>query len=187
MKYLDKILKSWKTVFTYDDIQILLWIESRNTIKSFLDRQIKAWIFESKFRWIYALSKFDIFEFASKLKKNSYISFETVLKQSSIIFQDYWKTIFLASDNTITKKVSWTEFKYLKIKNDILHNPLWLISKGNFLIATAERAICDRLYLSKDYYFDNLDWIDKKRLKEVSKIYNRRVISEVDNLIKNVK
>jgi len=43
MKYLDKILNSWKTVFTYDDISILLSIENKNTIKSFINRLVKSW------------------------------------------------------------------------------------------------------------------------------------------------
>jgi hypothetical protein len=57
-----------------------------------------------------------LFELATKLRKNSYISFETVLKQEWIIFQDYGNTIFLASDNTINKETSENKFKYLKLK-----------------------------------------------------------------------
>jgi hypothetical protein len=52
---------------------------------------------------IFALPHYDPFEFATQFKKNSYISFETVLKQEGIIFQDYGKTIFLASDRRETK------------------------------------------------------------------------------------
>jgi len=53
------------------------------------------------------------------------------------------------------------------------------------MIASAERAICDRLYLSPNYYFDNLEAIDKEKLQEISLIYNKRVILEINNLIKN--
>jgi hypothetical protein len=52
---------------------------------------------------LYAFPRFDHFEFATLLKKNSYISFETVLKKEAIIFQDYGNTLFLASDKTLTK------------------------------------------------------------------------------------
>lgn len=187
MKYLDKILNCWKTVFSYDDISILLNISNRNTIKSIITRLLKSWIIKSDYKWIYSLKKYDIYELASKLKKNSYISFETVLKKSWIIFQDYSNTVFLASNNTISKKINETNFKYNKIKDSILYNPLWIINKWNYMIASPERAICDRLYLSSNYYFDNIDNIDKQKIIEISQIYNKRVILEVKNLIEDAK
>ena len=55
------------------------------------------------------------------------------------------------------------------------------------MIASTERAICDRLYLSKNYYFDNLENIDFEKLEEISQIYNKRVILYVKKLIKNVE
>jgi len=187
MKYLDKILNSQKTVFSYDDISAILCIENKNTIKSFIFRLLKNWIFKSNFKWIYTLNKYNIFEFASKLKKDSYISFETVLKQNWVIFQDYSNTIFLASNNSILKNIWWNYFKYNKLKDSILYNPLWIINKWNYLIACTERAICDRIYLSPNYYFDNLENIDKQKLLEISQIYNKRVILEIKKLLKNVK
>lgn len=185
MKYIDKILKSWKTVFTYNDIQTILWISNKFTIKSFFVRWIKLWIFQNISKWIYALQKFDNLELATKLKKNSYISFETVLKKEWVIFQDYGNSIFVASDQSINKQILNKQFTYLKLKNSILTNPIWIANKWNYMIASAERAICDRLYLSPGYYLDNLENIDKEKLQEISLIYNKRVILEVNNLIKN--
>ena len=40
MRYLWKILKSKKTVFNYDDIKNILWIENKNTIKKFFERAV---------------------------------------------------------------------------------------------------------------------------------------------------
>ncbi len=180
-----KLLQSKKTVFTYQNLQSILWIQNRDTLKSFLERQIKAWILIRPYKWIYALQDFDIFEFATKIKTQSYISFETVLKKEWIIFQDYWKTIFLASDNSIEKKAFWYTFKCLKVKDNILYNPIWLINKWWYFIATKERAICDRLYLSQNYYFDNLEWINKEKLLEISQIYSQRVFLHVKQLIEN--
>jgi len=161
MKNIEKIINSKKTVFDYNDIKNILNISNKNTIKSFFYRWVKAGIFVNLYKWIYALKNYDIFELAVKLKNNSYISFETVLKKQWIIFQDYWNTIFLASNNTVEKK-------------------LW-----NYIIASKERAICDRIYLSKNYYFDNLEWIDKEKILEISQIYNKRVILEIKKLVKN--
>lgn len=185
MKYMNKILKSWKTVFNYKDIWLLTWINNRETIKSFLSRQVKSWVFENPYKWIYILHNFDKYEFASKIKKNSYISFETVLKSAWIIFQDYSNTIFLASDNTGEKKAVWLNFVYSKIKDAILYNPLWIEQKWQYSIASPERAICDRVYTSGDYYFDNLESVNIEKLKKISKIYNKRVILQINKLIKN--
>ncbi|MDP3381306.1 MAG: hypothetical protein Q8S84_07580 [bacterium] len=55
------------------------------------------------------------------------------------------------------------------------------------MIASKERAVCDRIYLSKNYYFDNLESINLEKLEEISQIYNKRVILEIKKLIKNVK
>lgn len=185
MKYGDILLKSRKTIFNYNDIKNLLWITNKNTIKSFFNRSVNQWILQNIYKGFYALNDYSIYELWTKLKINSYISFETVLKKEWVIFQDYWESIFLASDDSVTKKVEKIEFKYLKIKNDILLNPLGIINKWNYMIATKERAICDRIYLSKNYYFDNIEWIDKEKLIQISKIYNKRVILEVNKLVKN--
>lgn len=185
MKHMNKILKSGKTIFTYKDIWLLLWMENKDTIKSFLSRQTKSWTLQRIYQGIYALPNFNKYEFASKLKKNSYISFETVLKSKWIIFQDYSNTIFLASDNTWEKKAIWLNFVYNKIKNSTLHNPLWIEQKWQYTIASAERAICDRVYISGDYYFDNLEWINTQKLKKIAQIYNKRVVLQIDKLIKN--
>ncbi len=150
---------------------------------SIVSRLLKSKILLNPYKGIYTLANYDIFELASKIKKNSYVSFETVLRKEWIVFQEYWETIFLATDNTIEKSAVWYTFKCIKIKDDILYNPLGIIKKNWYSIATPERAICDRIYSSKNYYFDNLADIDKEKLQEISQIYNKRVILEVKKLI----
>lgn len=131
---------------------------------------------------MYTLKKYERFELGTKLKKNSYVSFESVLRQGGIIFQEYGEEVFLASDNTLKKEVDGVRYTYRKIRNDILHNPLGIVRQGAYLIASKERAICDRLYLTPQYHFDSLDGIDMEKLKELSQIYNKRVIDTVYTL-----
>ena len=145
MKYFNKILSSGKTIFRYQDLEILLWVSNRNTLKSFFQRGVDEGVFVLVQKGIYSLKKYDLFELATKLKKNSYISFETVLKDKWIIFQDYGNTLFLASNNTLEKKISNISYKYLKLKNDILLNPIGIEQKDNYMIASVERAICRSL------------------------------------------
>jgi len=178
-----KLLHSWKTVFLKWDIMNILKFNTNMALDKFVYRAKKTWLLDNIFYWIYVFKNYNIFEFACKLKKKSYISLETVLKKEGIVFQ-YYETIFLISDNSLEKKVLWKTFKFNKIKNDILLNPLWLSNEWNYLIASKERAICDRIYLSKNYYFDDLSNIDFEKLIEIWQIYNKRVILEVNKLVK---
>jgi hypothetical protein len=180
-----KILDSWKTVFTKKDLEKILNFKTKMALDKFLYREKKKWFLKNIFYWIYVLKNYDIFELACKIRKKSYISLETVLKKEWIIFQ-YYNEIFLISDDNLEKKVGDIKFKFHKIKDSVLLNQLGLIHKKNYIIASKERAICDRIYLSKNYYFDSLEWVNFDALQEISKIYNnKRVILEVNKLIKN--
>jgi hypothetical protein len=53
--------------------------------------------------------------------------------------------------------------------------------------ASVERALCDRLYLTKNYHFDNLEHINWENLEEISQIYNKRVILAIKKLKKNAQ
>lgn len=177
-----KLINSWKTVFIKKDISNILDFKTEMALDKFLYRAKKEWFFKNIFYWVYTLEKYDILEFASKIKKKSYISLETVLKREWVIFQ-YYEDIFLISDNSFKKNIEWQNFIFHKIKDSILSNPLWLNNNHKYMISSKERAICDRLYLSKNYYFDNLSEIDFDKLEEISKIYNnKRVILEVKKL-----
>jgi hypothetical protein len=49
-----------------------------------------------------------------------------------------------------------------------LLNPLWIENKWKFYIASPERAICDKIYLNKNYYFDNLKSINLDKLRQIA-------------------
>lgn len=183
MSNLEKLLKTWKTVFTVDDLKKILDTTNEASIRNFLSRTGKKETLQNLYYWIWWFKHFDIFELACKINKNAYISFETVLKKEWVIFQ-YYETIFLASDKSIEKSWFWNNFKTYKLKNSILLNPLWIEHKWNFMIASKERAICDKLYLSSNYYFDNLSDINWEKIEEISQIYNKRVIKEIKSLQK---
>ena len=187
MKYINKIINSEKTVFRYHDLSLLLGISNKYTLKNIFQRWVDEGIFVLLQKWIYWLKKYNSYELWTKLKTKSYISFETVLKSEWVIFQDYGNQIFLASDNNLKKNVVNTSYVYHKIQDNILMNPLGLIHKWSYTIASKERAICDRIYLSKNYYFDSLENINFQLLEKIAEIYNKRVILEVKKLIKNAQ
>ena len=184
MSNYNKILESGKSVFTKKDLEKILYLNTKWALDKFLYREKNKGFLINLSHGIYTLKKFDILELASKIRKKSYLSLETVLKKHWVIFQ-YYDDIFLISDDTIQRKVWNINFRFNKIKDSILLNQLGLEHKGSYTIASKERAICDRIYLSKNYYFDDLSEIDFGKLREISEIYkNKRVSSEVNKLIK---
>jgi len=53
-----------------------------------------------------------------------------------------------------------------------------IAQKENYFIATRERAFLDALYLYKNYYFDNLDVLDEKKVFEILKIYQNKTLEQ---------
>ena len=94
--------------------------------------------------------------------------------------------LFSISNNSLVKKIAGRTFQYSKIEDGILSNPLGISNVGQASIATVERAVCDRIYLSSNYYFDNLRVLSSEKLFAISKIYNKRVQEEVGSLIKGM-
>lgn len=188
MNYM-KLLRSKKSVFKVDDIKKIFDNNNEQVIRNYLSKAKNKWLIDIVYPGIWYLKDKEInfFELSCKIRKKSYVSFETILQKEWVIFQDYSNTITMASDNSITKECSWKQFIYYKIKDSILLNPIGINHKWNYMIATKERAICDRLYLTSNYYFDNLSNLDLEMLKQISKIYNKRVILQVKQIIKNAE
>jgi hypothetical protein len=43
--------------------------------------------------------------------------------------------------------------------------------------------VCDRLYLSSTYYFDNLEPLNEEKLLQIAEIYNQRVLLSIKKLL----
>ena len=125
MENYNKILNSGKTIFTKKDLEKILDFKTKMALDKFLYREKNKWFLNNIFYWIYVFKKYDVLELWCKIRKKSYISLETVLKKSWIIFQ-YYNEIFLISDDTLGKNAWANNFKFNKIKDDILLHQLWL-------------------------------------------------------------
>lgn len=187
MKYVANILGSGHTVFTYDYLKGILHIQNHNTLKEIVKRLIKSGIFVRQFPGIWTLVNYDAYEFASKIRYPSYISLETVLQKDGVIFQDYSKVITMISDNTLNKKIGDMLYSYRKINPKILFNPLGIVNKKKYMIATKERAICDMLYYNHSYYFDNVNDIDMDMMNQLSIIYPQKTALAIKTIIKDVE
>lgn len=187
MKYAKKpisdILRSSNTVFTFKDISIIWGVTNRPSAIAGVNYYVKTGGLHRIRRGIYAKDKnYDRFELATKIYTPSYISFETVLAKAGIIFQ-YYGQIFAASYLTREITADRETYIYKKIKNAILTNGAGIEHKGNYSIASPERAFLDTIYLYKDYHFDNYKSLHWEKVFEILPIYGGN--SRMEKTVKN--
>ena len=82
--------------------------------------------------------------------------------------------------------VDGNTYSYRRIKGDIIINTIGIIRKDNVNIATPERAFLDMLYLNKDYYFDNLNPLNRLLISQILPVYQSAALEKrVTKIIKN--
>jgi hypothetical protein len=131
----------------------------------------------------YAKEDFKVEELACLLFPPTYISLEYVLQRAGIIFQ-YDSAITNISYLARNIEINNQTIRYHQIKGEILTNTTGInLNKDHINIATPERAFLDILYLKKDFYFDNLNVLNKKTIEKLLPIYNSKtVVKTVKNL-----
>ncbi len=173
-----KIYKSSQTVFTLKEVALIWKTNKFELVKARVNDYVrKGKLFHIR-RGIYAKDEnYDKFELATKIYTPSYISLETVLFKEGIIFQ-YYSDIFVVSYLSREIKVDRVKIRLRKIKDIVLTDTLGIKKEKNYFIATKERAFLDALYLYGDYYFDNLDQINKDKVLELSRIYRNKQLNK---------
>ena len=182
-RYLSKLLRSKKTIFTIKDIA-LLWDEApSNKTRTRINYFAKKGELYPLRQGIYAKNKdYDKLELSNKIYSPSYISFETVLAKEGLIFQ-YYQPIFLASYLTRQIEIEDQTYSFRKLKDSILYEPKGVIYDGETSLASKERAFLDILYINKDYYFDNLEPLNWDIVFDTLKRYNNKRMEKVVNKI----
>ena len=186
--YIEAILRSKQTIFSFKDI-VMLWRNTGdNTVRVRIDYYVRNGKLLRLRRGVYAKSKdYDPLELATKIFAPSYVSFETVLAMEGVIFQ-YYETIFAVSYLTREIKCGGKNYSFRKIKKTILTNRMGLENKEGYSIATKERAFLDTIYTNKDYYFDNLRSIDWEKVQEMLPMYeNQRMTRKVKEMFEYFK
>lgn len=127
---------------------------------------------------IYTKPDYDPAELACIIYTPSYISLEYVLQRSGIIFQ-YSNDLTAISYLSRSILVSNRTLVYRKIKGEILVNTVGINRMENHVnIASPERAFLDMLYLSPDYYFDNLNPLNKGFVGEILPAYKTAALEK---------
>jgi predicted transcriptional regulator of viral defense system len=173
-EYLDILLRSSRTIFSTKDVALLWGEEREDTISIRLNRYVRSGKLIRVRRGLYAKDKnYDKFELATRIYTPSYISFETVLTRAGINFQ-YYSSIFVASYVNREIEIDGQRFIFVRMKSYVLSNTDGIDHKQGFAIATKERAFLDRIYVSNDYHFDNLDSLDWDAAFRILPIYNNK-------------
>ena len=148
-----------QTVFTLSDLSLLVGY-SGGRLRSALKYATHNGDLMRIAKGIYALNnEYSRWEFGNKFRSPSCVSFYSVLQSEGVVFQPY-TSVFLASRRSEVVTIDGQMYIYRKIKDEILLNTLGVVTKDGVSVATIERAICDKLYLDGDEYFDNLRSVD---------------------------
>lgn len=173
-EYLEVLLRSSKTIFSTKEVA-LLWGETKEkTVSGRLHKYAKSGKLIRVRRGFYAKdAHYNRFELATRIYTPAYVSFETVLTRSAINFQ-YYEMIFVASYLTREIQVDGRTISFIRMKDYILTNTAGIEHNEGYSVATPERAFLDRIYISKDYHFDNLDSLDWKKIFTLVPIYRTK-------------
>ena len=167
-------MRSPKTVFSTKDVALLWGEEKEQTVSGRLYKYVKARKLVKVHRGIYAKDKnYNRFELATRIYTPSYISFETVLTRAGINFQHYGN-IFVATYVTREIEADGQKISFVRMKDYVLSNTTGIEHADGIATATKERAFLDRIYISKDYHFDNLNALDWNKIFEILPIYNNK-------------
>lgn len=187
-KDLLSILRSKSSVLTFKEILIAAGIDKPSLLKRRLNYYVKKGELKAIRRGLYAKNEhYDRLELATKIFTPAYVSFETILTESGVVFQHYNK-IFVATYQTKEITCDNQSYSFKKIKGSVLTNAAGIENKGNYFAASKERAFLDVMYLNKDYHFDNLSPLDFKKIHVLLPIYqNKRMVKQVKKYFKNFK
>jgi hypothetical protein len=181
------IYKESRTVFRLKDIAILAGEDNFQSLNKKLNYYVQTGKLENPRKGIYAKPNYNREELACTIFTPSYISLEYVLQKAGMSFQ-YDTRITSISYLSRNIEVGNQQFVFRKIKGSALVNTLGIIRHANHInIASPERAFLDLLYLEKDYYFDNLNPLDKGLIDKLLPLYQSEPLSvNVRKMIKNV-
>ncbi len=186
-EYLEVLLRSPKTIFSSKDVSLLWGEENDEVIKKRLNKYVTAGKLIRVRRGLYAKDKdYNRFELATRINTPSYISFETVLTREGVNFQ-YYGNIFVASYINREITIGDQKITFVRMKDYVLTNTIGIEHKDGIATASKERAFLDRVYVTKDYHFDNLRSLDWNKVMEILPIYNnKRLEKKIKEYQKNI-
>jgi hypothetical protein len=179
------IYQDIRTIFRLSDIAMLTNETNFQSLSKKLNYYVRTGRLQNPRKGIYAKPAYIAEELACTIYTPSYISLEYVLQKSGIVFQ-FNSGISVVSYLSRSIAVENQTYIYRKIKGEILVNTSGIIRQNNQVnIAIAERAFLDLLYLNADYYFDNLNSLNKDLVYKLLPAYqSKTLIKRVNKLLR---
>lgn len=172
------IYQEARTVFRLKDIALLLGEKDFESLNKKINYYVRTGKLLNPRKGIYAKPDYSNEELACILYTPSYISLEYVLQKAGVLFQ-FDSRITAISYLSRTIEVEDKTFMYRKIKGEIIANTKGISRQINQVnIATGERAFLDFLYLNKNYYFDNLNPLNKDKIYDLLPIYTSKALTD---------
>jgi hypothetical protein len=181
------IYRESRTVFRLKDIAILVGEENFLSLNKKLNYYVRTGKLENPRKGIYAKPGYNREELACTLFTPSYISLEYVLQKAGMVFQ-FDSRITSVAYLSRNIEVGDQLFSFRKIKGSALVNTMGINRQTNHInVASAERAFLDLLYLDKEYFFDNLNPLNKDYVYKLLPLYQSKTLTQsVTKLLKNV-
>lgn len=177
-KLLSDLYESKLSVFTVRDAMVIANCTDQIAMSRTLTKLTEEGVLQRLRNGIYALPKYDNYEFGNKLQIPSYLSMETVLRSAGVIFQ-YDNMVTYASYQTRTIFAeNGVVFNYRKLSPQILYNNAGKIYKPGYTIASLERAFLDLCYVDKWRTYENTAPIDKNEVIALLPIYNNKALEK---------
>ena len=171
------IFQDVKTVFRLRDIALLVGEKDFESLNKKLNYYVRTGKLLNPRKGIYAKPNYSREELACVLYTPSYISLEYVLQKVGVLFQ-FDSRITSISYLCRSIEVEDKTFIYRKIKGEIIANTKGIIRQFDQVnIASAERAFLDLLYLNKNYYFDNINPLNKTKVYDLLPIYMSKALT----------
>lgn len=176
-----------QSVFTIAEIGQLASSYSGDKLYSALKFATKSGDLIRITRGIYSLSEdYSRWELAIRMRIPSYVSFYSVLQAKGVIFQPY-TSVFLASMRSEAIEIGGQKYIYRKIRNVALLNRLGIERENGIMVASVERALCDKLYLDGDEHFDNLKNVDWELMRQINEVVYGRNRGITEFIGKHIK
>ena len=167
------LAKLGEVIFHIDDLANLWQVKNKNTLYTTLKRYAQHGKLIRIYKGFYSLinpDKIDPLLLGLKALHNyAYVGCETMLIEYGII-QQTSATITLTSSSH--KRFSVNENNYLvrKLPVEFLFNSIGIITTAiGIRKSNLARSVADMLYFNPQYYFDNANRIDWKRVKSIQK------------------
>jgi len=184
---IDTLIKTHKTVFTFEELQSIFGTLKNESLKQALRRAKKDGRLLNPQKGVRTLPVYNPKELAGKLFPGGYISLETVLFEAGVSFQFYGSTKTCIRHKPADIYFNKQNYVARKIKDSIYHNDTCIQTFDGYRQAMPERALCDLVYLRPRAHFDNPQYFQSQqseiRLAKLLPLYPQTTQQHVRRLI----